>query len=132
MSLFDEGALRTLISEEVRRAVRDELERKPRSRESLAMVSVAEAARLCSVAPQTIRVWGRAGRLTLHRAGRVWRVRVADLEALLAAGGPQYREGADLSPEEFADRDFARRRRRKVPQRRRDIADEQGDDDDSE
>jgi excisionase family DNA binding protein len=132
VTLFDEGALRTLISEEVRRAVREELERKPRSPESLTMVSVAEAARLCSVAPQTIRAWGRAGRLTLHRAGRVWRVRVADLEALLVAGGPQDREGTDLSPEEFADRDFVRRRRRKLPQRGRATADGQGDDDDSE
>jgi hypothetical protein len=117
VSLFDEGAFRTLIAEEVRRAVREELERKPRSTEELAMVSVAEAARLASVAPQTIRTWGRARRLTLYPAGRVLRVRIADLEALLLAERPPDRQSADPSPEELADRDFARRRRRKVSRR---------------
>jgi excisionase family DNA binding protein len=131
VSLFDEHALRTLIADEVRRAVRAELARKPPTPEDLAMVSVSEAARIYSLAPQTIRTWGREGRLKLHRAGRVLRVRVSELEALLEAGPPAPGDDHEtqLSPEELADRDFGRRRRRRTHSRSRsaDNGDEDGD-----
>lgn len=66
-------------------------------------LSTNEAGAVAKVAPGTIRRWIREGRLVGHRAGRVVRVRRADLEQLLRAGGLSH---AELSPEELARRDF--------------------------
>lgn len=43
-------------------------------------LTTAEAARVASVAPKTIRRWIRTGKLVAHSAGRELRIRRADLE----------------------------------------------------
>jgi excisionase family DNA binding protein len=57
---------------------------------------------VASVAEGTIRRWIREGKLVGHKAGRVVRVKRADLEALLRAGGRR----DEASPEELARRAF--------------------------
>lgn len=103
MSLFDETILRSLIREELRGVIREELGRAPaRAGE---YVSVREAARVAGVAPQTIRVWMKAGRLSECHAGRVLRVRRAELEHLMTDGAPVTSAApTDLTPEQHADR----------------------------
>lgn len=111
MSLFDEHALRSLVADEVRKALRDELGHRPKGPGEY--ISVADAGRLASVSPQTIRAWMRDGRLTTHRAGRVLRVRRSELENLLTGARLWDRDfdRRELSPEELADRDLRHRRR---------------------
>lgn len=106
MSLFNEAELRDIIRDEVRTAIRQELGKKPATVGEF--VSVADAAQIASVATQTIRVWVREGRLTGYHAGRVLRVRRAELEDFLAAG-PSPSSTTQMSPEELADRDFRQR-----------------------
>jgi excisionase family DNA binding protein len=88
-------------------------------------LSIAEAAGLASVHPDTIRRWIRDGKLKDHRAGSASRVSRRDLERLLAAPRPRlvrraprgakgkFVEGKQdraprkaLTPEEMAARDF--------------------------
>ena len=104
-----EAALREVVrqiltADEGRRLVRDlvraELEA---ARAPAEFLSVQRAAEVADVAAGTIRRWIREGRIEGHRAGRVLRVKRADLEALLAAGGARRHE---LTPEELADRAF--------------------------
>lgn len=83
-SLVNESALLDLITEAVRRAVREELATAPQKPHSY--LDVAAAASLASVSPQTVRLWIRQGRLRRYSTGRSLRVRRDELEALLAAG----------------------------------------------
>jgi excisionase family DNA binding protein len=93
-----EATIRELVRVEVRRALADVT----RPDEYL---STRGAAAFADVAPGTIRRWIREGRLAGHRAGRVVRVKRADLERLLREGG---RRDEDLTPEALADLKFPR------------------------
>lgn len=57
-----------------------------------------DAARMACVQVQTIQRWVRAGKLRGHRAGRVLRIRLDDLQAFLARGPGtgETLSGADL------------------------------------
>lgn len=84
----------------VRDVVREELERTCVDSEWLSLV---DAAKLASVHPETVARWIRENRLPSGRAGRVHRVRRADLQRFLA--GPRRRQrAAEVSPEELADK----------------------------
>jgi excisionase family DNA binding protein len=96
MSGFESG-LRAMIAG----IVREELAKLPQRDEYLSTGAAAEYAK---VAPGTIRRWIREGRLVRLRAGRVMRVRRADLETLLQIGTRQNMN--DLTPEQLARRDF--------------------------
>jgi excisionase family DNA binding protein len=105
MSLFNEAELRDIIRDEVRTAIRQEMGKKPATAGDY--LSIAEAAEITSLAPQTIRRWVRMGRLTEYKAGRVLRVRRSELETLLAPS-PDKDSADSLSPEALAERDFHR------------------------
>jgi excisionase family DNA binding protein len=92
VNLFDESALRALVSEEVRRALREELSQAPSHDEFL---PVADAARIAAVHADTIRAWIAMGRLVRYSAGRELRVKRSDLEAFLRTGPA---EDTDISP----------------------------------
>jgi excisionase family DNA binding protein len=83
MAIFDEVALRTLIADEVRRVIRDELAN-AKTQDPGDYVSVSEAARIASVATDTVRDWISRGKLGRYNAGRVLRVRRTELDELLA------------------------------------------------
>lgn len=102
--MIDERALRAVIADVVRRVLREERAPPPAGAEYL---SVADAARVAAVTPQTIRAWMTAGRLRRYRAGRELRVRRTELDELLAAAPA----GDDelLSPELAAVRDLRRK-----------------------
>jgi excisionase family DNA binding protein len=127
---FDEQALRSLISDEIRRALREELRQKPGGPGEF--VSVGEAASITSVTPQTIRVWLQQRRLKTYRAGRELRVRRSELLDLLARGATAEDTGTDLTPEQLADRQFeshrqrtrARRHERTIPEEANKLSDE--------
>jgi excisionase family DNA binding protein len=82
-----ESALRRLVRE----VIRDEIDRalepfrnqlgEPARQEGY--VDVNRAAELVSVSPYTIREWIQSGRLRSFRAGRVYRLRVADLRTFV-------------------------------------------------
>lgn len=80
-------------------------------------LSIAEAAAIASVAPQTVRRWVRAGDLNGYKAGRVLRVKRAELDAFLASSHETVSCG-DLSPEGQAVRDFRRLEARKQKSRK--------------
>ena len=80
--LFDETALRALVSEEVRRVLREELGRAGAQHEYL---KVGSAAKVVGVSPDTIRGWVDGGQLRRYGLGRLVLVRRDELEALLAA-----------------------------------------------
>lgn len=108
MSIFDEDEFRDIIRCEVRQAIREELGKKPAAGGDY--VSVAEAAQIAAVSPQTIRAWIRAGKLKQFNAGRVIRVRRPELEALMASpAGSPVSPSRELSPEEEGRRFVARR-----------------------
>ena len=103
MNLFNEDALREIIRDEIRATLRQELGKKPAA--SGEFVSVADAAQIASVAQQTIRVWIRGGKLKRYNAGRVYRVRRTELEALLASPpGNTEGLGREVTPQEEARR----------------------------
>ena len=94
------GQLESALRELMRDVVRDELrvalaEARPRQAASVPSsepyLSVANAAQLADLAPNTIRTWIRDGRLPAHRAGRVLRVRRSDLEKFLAPAPPKHK-----------------------------------------
>jgi hypothetical protein len=108
MGLFDEEALRTLIADEVRRAIREDggtriVDGSARDE----YLPVAGAARIAPVAPATIRTWIGAGRLGRYHASRELRVRRAELERLLRTVPAT---ANDTTPEQGADRFLQRRR----------------------
>ena len=85
--------------------VREELERaadKVNQRDEY--LSPRAAGALAQVAPGTVRRWIREGRLAGHHAGRVLRVRRADLEALLRR--PRVISVDHVEPEALARRLF--------------------------
>jgi excisionase family DNA binding protein len=99
VSLIDEGALRALIAEEVRKVVREELARGTPSGPGDGYLSVKEAARVASVAMDTVRDWIANGCLGRYNAGRVLRVKRSELDALLARSTPN---GTAPTPEAAA------------------------------
>ena len=109
VNLFDEGALRALVSEEVRRALREELSRMPSQDEFL---PVTDAARIAAVHADTIRAWIAMGRLVRYSAGRELRVKQSNLESFLRAGPAT---DGDISPEQEARRFLAQRGPRRRP-----------------
>jgi excisionase family DNA binding protein len=109
VNLLDEGALRALVSEEVRRALREELARAPGQDEFL---PVTDAARIAAVHADTIRAWIAMGRLVRYSAGRELRVKRSDLEAFLRSGPAA---DTDISPEQAARRFIAQRGPRRRP-----------------
>lgn len=88
------GQLDYVLRELVRDVVREELrialaEARPRQAANVntpadSYLSVAKAAKVADLAPNTIRTWIRDGQLAGHRAGRVLRVKRSDLESFLA------------------------------------------------
>ena len=98
--------LRAIVREEIRAALTEV----PRTdAEQDAYLSVRRAAAFVDVHPDTIRAWIKAGRLSGYRAGRELRVLRSELRHFLAVGDSAvHRE----SPEEEAERIFARRRSR--------------------
>jgi excisionase family DNA binding protein len=84
VSLIDEEALRALIATEVRKVVREELARGGAMVADDDYVAVKEAARIASVATDTVRDWIKNGSLGRYHAGRVLRVKRSELHALLA------------------------------------------------
>lgn len=70
-------------------------------------LTTREAARLAKVVPATIRRWVSEGDLDCLNAGRVMRVRRADLDRLMS----RQRSGQQPSPEVLAMRDFGVARR---------------------
>lgn len=74
--------IRSVVREEIRAAL---AEQPPRNGAvSDVYLSITKAAKVADVAPGTIRAWIRAGRLPARRAGRVYRIGRAELEAFLA------------------------------------------------
>jgi excisionase family DNA binding protein len=67
-------------------------------------LSPRAAGAVAQVAPGTVRRWIREGRLVGHHAGRVLRVRRADLEALLRQ--PRAGSSDHVEPEALARRMF--------------------------
>jgi excisionase family DNA binding protein len=49
------------------------------------LFTVEQAAAILQLTPKTIKDWLRAGKLAGYKMGRLWRVREADLEALIQA-----------------------------------------------
>ena len=84
-----EEVIRAIVREEVRAAVAEVLTRNAPARgaDDGGYLSIAGAARFASVAPGTLRRWIRTGRLPVRRAGRVYRVARAELEAFLEREG---------------------------------------------
>ncbi len=113
-----EDELRSMLREELRplheqiaglRAALDERGR-PTADDLLA---VKDAARLASVSVSTIRGWIREGHLSRHGAGRLLRVRRADVLALLTASPSE--TGPHASADEQAARILGRGRARSTP-----------------
>jgi excisionase family DNA binding protein len=84
MSLIDERALRDLIAAEVRKVVREEIARGSGATAGDDYLAVKDAARIASVATDTIRDWIKNGSLGRYHAGRVLRVKRSELHELLA------------------------------------------------
>lgn len=87
-----EEIVRAIVREEVQAAVREVMTRNARGPPAGedGYLSISAAARFASVAPGTLRRWIRTGRLPVRRAGRVYRIARAELEAFLE------REGRDV------------------------------------
>lgn len=67
-------------------------------------LSTKDAAGIAGVAAVTIRRWVKGGKLREHRAGRLMRVKRADLERLLREG--YVRNDDSLTPEQMARRKY--------------------------
>jgi excisionase family DNA binding protein len=77
--------MRLSVREEVRAAFAEARPANGGDRE--AYVSPKRAAELTGMAEWTIRDWIRTGRLKAYKAGRMWRIKREDLDAMLARGG---------------------------------------------
>lgn len=97
--------LRLLIAD----AVRKELAKQARpSAADDDYLSTRNASAYANVAPGTLRRWIRERKLQPYGAGRHLRVRRAELDALLVAGGRRVRR-VEETPEAKADREFKTR-----------------------
>lgn len=52
-------------------------------------LTATEVAKMLLVTPQTVGTWCREGKLKAIRAGRLWRIKPADLEEFTRKGVPQ-------------------------------------------
>ena len=107
-----DSAIRAVIGEEVSRVLREELpgllaQLLATMARSDCYLSVAKAAEVADVHPDTIRGWVKAGHLAGHRAGRELRIRLDELRRFLdgGGGGPKNRQ----TPEEEANEILSRR-----------------------
>lgn len=94
--------LNALITEKVDAAIA-KLRRELATHDRDEYLSTSAAARVASVSPGTLRRWIKEGRIAGQKAGRVVRIRRADLEALLRSGGSPRN---DDSPAARVARDF--------------------------
>lgn len=78
-----ELALKNLLRDVVREAVRDELGNSPTRGPSAEFLTYGEAAKHVRVSLATIKRWVSAGRLQAFGVGRVKRVKAAEVEACL-------------------------------------------------
>lgn len=82
-------AIRDVVRQELELAFDRELARRPAEAAGRSVtaeyLSVNDAAKLIRVHPATIRAWMRDGALPRHRAGRHYRVKRSELEALSSA-----------------------------------------------
>jgi excisionase family DNA binding protein len=92
----------TDLESTIRELVRDEL-RKLASPPADEYMSTHDAAKLADVARGTIRRWVKSGKLPGHWAGRLVRVKRADLERLLRDGKPR---NDSSTPEQRASRKY--------------------------
>jgi excisionase family DNA binding protein len=104
-----ESDLRDLIRDAAKLAIRDELpsllrehlkplvERAAPGPDRGEALSTVIAARYANVSPATVRAWVASGQLRAQRAGRVLKVRRADLDAFLARSAPREEGVIDLS-----------------------------------
>lgn len=76
--------IRAIVAEAVRDVVREELAAARRETRSAEYLTFREAAAELAVSASTIKRWVRLGRLKTFGAGRLRRVRSADVRALLA------------------------------------------------
>jgi excisionase family DNA binding protein len=110
--ILDENALRLLIREEMRNALRESAEssvsatREPA--ENTDYITVKRAASIASVTESTLREWLRTGRLRRYGHGRVVRVRLSELHHLMEHG-----PDASASPNESRIRQIVERERQK-------------------
>ena len=105
--IFDELALRCLIEDVVRNVLREQPRRG--SMASDEYVSVAEAARRVDVTPATIREWIGQEKLARYHAGRELRVKVAELNAMLARSSGKEARSPEDEARLFLERRGARR-----------------------
>ena len=84
-----ENVIRALVREEVRAAVAEVLTRNaaPVVAQEGGYLSISGAAAFAAVHPGTLRRWITTGRLPVRRAGRVYRIARAELEAFLEREG---------------------------------------------
>lgn len=83
-----EDTIREVVRAEVRSALREVFPDRgsaPSPTSDDGYLSIARAAELAEVHPDTVRGWMKEGRLARHQAGRELRVRRSDLHAFLAA-----------------------------------------------
>jgi len=101
-----DAAIRELVRDVVRDVVREEmvaLSTRCNDGETDApsdYVSAKTAAAIADVNEETIRVWVRRGALPAYWAGRLLRIKRADLDRFMATGG----DGEDVDVEEAARR----------------------------
>lgn len=69
-------------------------------------LTVDESAALAKVSPSTVRRWIRTGQVAADRAGRIVRIRRADLDVFLRSGRRAVDADAGLSVEALVRRDF--------------------------
>ena len=84
-----EEIIRAIVREEVRSSVVEVMGRNGASAPVAdgGYLSIAGAAAFAAVHPGTLRRWIRTGRLPVRRAGRVYRIARAELEAFLEREG---------------------------------------------
>src|SRR5438128_6506439 len=94
------NVIQVAVHNEVRTAVREEMRAQAPAPSPPAgnhrYLSVAEAARMAGVRPPTVRSWIDRGHLPGHRAGRLFRVRLDQLEEFLANGPVDKQNRIDL------------------------------------
>lgn len=96
-----ERAVQPLLVE-VRRvaAAVDELQARVEAAPLPRYLSAEQAADIAGVTPETVRKWTRLGDLRAHRAGRLLRVRLDELEAYLTRAEPESDEHGDEREDE--------------------------------